>query len=292
MDSGLVREGVMELVPMKQLLLEACGRYAVPAFNCSNLENVKAILEAAEETRSPVIMQSIPQEIAFSSPETLVCMAMTLGKSKKVRIAIHLDHGDGFQTAVQCIRAGFTSVMFDGSALPFEENVRISAKVAEVAHSAGISCEAELGTIGQTTGMGEKAENAHMTDAEKAREFVERTGADCLAVSVGNAHGFYPFPPKLDHGRIISIAKAVKIPLVLHGGTGIQEEEIKKAIASGIAKVNFATILRAKTISAIRAFLTEHPDANWTIDMETSGKDGFRQAAIQAVQLCGSAGKY
>lgn len=281
----------MHIVPMGELLREAHGQYAVPAMNCSGVDNIKAVLDAAEALHAPVIIQTIPDEYNHATPETIVAIVRTMGRGRNIRAAVHLDHGGSYAQAVRCIQGGYTSVMFDGSVLPYEENIAESARVAALAHAAGITCEAELGTIGQTTETGEKLAQAYMTDPALAAAFVERTGVDCLAVAVGNAHGFYPLPPALDLDRLRAIAAATPVPLVMHGGTGIPENALRKAIRAGIAKVNFATVLRDGTISGIRDFLAQNPSENWELHMRNAGVDRFREAAKEAIRLCMAGGQ-
>ena len=281
----------MELVTLNDLFLETKGDYAVPAVNCFNLEMIQAVLEAAEEMKSPIIVQAAPKDIKYSSAEAVAAMVMTAGKKKSIRTAIHLDHGHNYEIVVLCIRAGFTSVMFDGSALPFHENIAMSHKVAELAHHAGVSCEAELGSIGDTTETGQKIANVYLTDPDKAKEFVDATGIDCLAVGIGNAHGFYPLPPNLDLDRLAKIQKAVSIPLVLHGGTGIPEEQIKQAIKLGISKVNFSTIARSNMVMNIRTHLENNKDSIRAEEICAAGREGFKKAVCEAIQLCGSVNK-
>ena len=182
----------MELVTLNELLTDAQQeKYAVGAFNVFNLEGVKNILEAAEELESPVIIQAAMQEIKYSSGECLVGIVKSLALHKKVRIAIHLDHGPDFESAVKCIQYGFTSVMFDGSQLPFEENISQTNKIVEAARAAGVSVEAELGTIGNIDESGERINNPYLTDPVAAKDFASRTGIDCLAISFGTVHGLY-----------------------------------------------------------------------------------------------------
>jgi ketose-bisphosphate aldolase len=281
----------MELVTLNDLLSDAKGDYAVPAVNCFNLEMIQAVFEAAEEMRSPIIVQAGSKDIAYSSAETVAAMVMTVGKKKDVRTVIHLDHGHSYEIAVQSIRAGFTSVMFDGSALPFQENIALSFKVAELAHYAGVSCEAELGTIGNTSETGEKIANVSLTDPDRAKEFVDATGIDCLAVGIGNVHGFYPLPPNLDFDRLAAIQKFVSLPLVLHGGTGIPEEQIKQAIKLGISKVNFSTIARSNMVMNMQTHFKNSSDNIRAEDICAAGRKGFKEAVCNAIQLCGSNNK-
>ena len=192
---------LMNLVALNELLSTTNKEYAVPA-----------VMEVAEELCSPVIIQSGPKDVQYSSPETLSAMAQAVAKNKRGPFAIHLDHGHDYGMAVRCIRAGYTSVMFDGSALDLQGNIALTSKIVELAHSAGLSCEAELGTIGDRDEEGHKIENDYMTDPDAAEKFVQKTGVDCLAVGIGNAHGFYPLPPNLDLERLKKIQTLTAIP--------------------------------------------------------------------------------
>ncbi|MFH0963819.1 MAG: class II fructose-bisphosphate aldolase [Planctomycetota bacterium] len=225
----------------KELLLAARQRgSAVGAFEVWNLESVQAAVRAAETHRQAVILAIGPIEIEYATLEALAEIALRAARSARVPVAVHLDHGDSFEMAVQAIRNGFTSVMIDASGLPFEENVRTTTEVARVAHAAGVSVEGELGVLGTLEG-GEEGGRAVCTDPQDAQRYVEETGIDALAVAIGNAHGFYQGTPTLDFERLAAIRERVSVPLVLHGGTGIPEELLRKAIGLGIAKVNVAT---------------------------------------------------
>jgi ketose-bisphosphate aldolase len=282
----------MTLVPLGELLLDArAGKYAVCAINCCNLENVKCVLEAAAEASSPIIVQAAPSEARHNTVQGLAAAVRAVGRDLNVRAAIHLDHGDSYELAAQCIRGGFTGVMFDGSALSFEKNIESTKKVAALGRATGVSVEAELGTIGKTTELGDLIEHDYMTDPSKAAEFVEATGIDCLAVAIGNAHGFYPFPPKLDFDRLAAIAKVVNIPLVLHGGTGIPDEQITRAISLGIAKINFSTVTKKAFIDAVKEYLAANPDAVSVTKLMKAGTLAFKETVRTAIVQCGSAGK-
>jgi len=281
----------MDLVTLRELLDETNDEYAVPAVNCFNLEMIQSVLEVAEEFRSPIIVQSGSKDVLYSSPETIVAIAQAAAKNKHVRFAIHLDHGHDYDIAVRCIRAGYTSVMFDGSTLNFQENIAITSRVVELAHAAGTSCEAELGTIGDRDEEGEKIANDYMTDPDAAGEFVKGTGVDCLAVGIGNAHGLYPLPPKLDLGRLEKIKASTGIPLVLHGGSGLPEEQIKAAIKLGIAKINFSTSARNSMITHVKKYIDENSENLKADLMCEAGRAGFKKAVYEMVRLCGSENK-
>ncbi len=232
------------------------GHYAVPAFNAENLEMVQAIITAAEEENSPVIIQTTPPTVKYLTPDEAYAMVYAMAKKSSVPVALHLDHCAVFDDVMAVIKAGYSSVMFDGSKLPFEENIEISKKVVEVARPMGITVEAELGTVG---GKEDNvvAKEVIYTDPEQAKEFVEKTGVDMLAVAIGTAHGFYKGEPKLDFERIEKIAQLTDIPLVLHGGSGVPDESVKKAISLGMCKVNFATELRAAATKGVRRILED-----------------------------------
>lgn len=283
----------MQLVTMKELITKAReGKYAVPAFNVCNMETVQGVLEQAEEMRAPVILQAHWLEAYYSSPGTLVEMIKEIGKDKDVRVAVHLDHGATYEDTIRCVQGGFTSVMYDGSEYPLDENIRNLKKVVEMAAAVGVTVEGEIGTIGQTNEMGEKIENAYLTDPQDAKRLVDETGIDCLAVAIGNAHGFYTSEPKMDFERLKEITECVKIPLVLHGGTGIPCEQIQQAIKMGIAKVNFSSALRKKYISAMSNFMNENPDELSLMDILKVGKESMKQAVKESILMCMCDGKY
>jgi fructose-bisphosphate aldolase class II len=282
----------MRLVAMKQLLqMGLAGHYAVPAFNICNLETIQGVLEVAEEMRSPVILQAHWLEAYYSTPRNVVQMAEELGRDRDVLAAVHLDHGATYEDAVRCVRGGFTSVMYDGSCLPLDENIATLRKVVEMAAAVGVTVEGEIGTIGQTSEMGEKIENAYLTHPADAKRLVDETCIDCLAVAIGNAHGFYKQEPRLDFDRLREIADAVKIPLVLHGGTGIPREQIQRAITMGIAKINFSTVLRSAFISRVHDFMTANPDELGLMDILAQGKEAMKVRVADCIDMCMSANR-
>lgn len=282
----------MKLVSMKKLIARAHEEhYAVPAFNVCNMENIQGILEVAQEMHAPVIIQAHWLEADYAGAKTVVEMVKCLGESMDVEVAVHLDHGATFEDTVKCLRGGFTSVMYDGSLLPLEENIANLTKVVEMAHAAGVTVEGELGTIGQTGEMGEKIEGAYLTDPASAKQLVRETGIDCLAVAIGNAHGFYLAEPKLDFVRLKEIADMVEVPLVLHGGTGIPCEQIQKAITMGISKVNFSSALRKACISRIHEYLNEKPDEISLMDIMAAGKEALKTEVRKSIKMCMCADK-
>ncbi len=245
------------LMTGKELLLDAQkNRYAVGAFNVNNMEIIQAIINAAEELESPVILQASQGGLKYAGVEYIAALGKLAGRKANVPVALHLDHGTDFEQVMQCIRHGFTSVMIDGSRFPLEENIAFTKRVVEIAHSVGVTVEAELGKIGGTEDhitVSEK--DATFTDPEEARIFVEETGVDYLAIAVGTAHGVYKGEPKLDYDRIKAIREVVDIPLVLHGSSGVPSESLQKAISLGICKINIDTDIRASFAQAVKEFV-------------------------------------
>jgi len=278
----------MPLVTTKEMLMKAQhGRYAVCAFNAENMEMVQAIVAAAVNSSSPVIIQTTPSTLRYASPDCFRAMAETAAASADVPIALHLDHGDSFALACQAIRAGYTSVMIDGSKYPFEENVSLTAKVAELAKAISIPVEGELGCVGGKEDDMESKGGGY-TDPEEAALFVGSTGVDSLAVGIGTAHGFYAEKPVLDIDRLSGIRELVQVPLVLHGATGLSDEVIIECIRRGICKVNFATELRAAYTEAVRKTLGADSKV---VDVKVYGK-AARQAvtelAMKKIAISGS----
>lgn len=262
----------MPLVTSKWMLEDAQKRgYAVGAFNVENMEMVKAVIAAAQELKAPVMLQTTPSTVKYAGLSMYAAMAAAEAEKASVPVCIHLDHGSSFELAVQAIKAGYTSVMIDGSKEPFEENVAVSKRVADVAKACGIPVEAELGKVGGKEDDLE-AEADTNTDPMEAKEFVERTGITSLAVAIGTAHGFYVGTPVLDKERLSEIRKVVDIPLVLHGASGLSDEDVSDCVKRGICKVNFATELRAAYTAAVKKLLEERPE---TFDPKALGKVGM-----------------
>lgn len=282
----------MALVTTKQMLLDAQkGGYAVGAFNVENMEMVQAAIEAAEELKSPVILQATPLSQEYTSSELIYAMVEVAAKKASVPVAIHLDHGSSFEWALKCLRAGFTSIMIDGSHGTFEENIAICKKVVEVCHPIGIPVEAELGKVGGNEDGLEGGDNNPYTDPKQAAEFVKRTGVDFLAVAIGTAHGVYKGVPKLDKKRLSEIREAVSVPLVLHGTSGVPDEDVKDCIARGICKVNYATDLRMAYTKGIWKALTENQDLFDPKIYGALGREKVKERVKDRIRVVGSAGK-
>ncbi|MCI9024523.1 MAG: ketose-bisphosphate aldolase [Dorea sp.] len=281
----------MSLVTSREMLLDAQkGGYAVGAFNVENMEMVKAVIAAAEELRAPVMLQTTPSTIKYGTLETYVGIVRAEAARASVPVALHLDHGSSFELAVRAVKEGYTSIMIDGSGLSFEDNIDVTRRVVAVAEPNDIPVEAELGKVGGKEDDLE-AEADTNTDPAQAAEFVERTGVSSLAVAIGTAHGFYVGTPVLDKERLSEIRKVVDIPLVLHGASGLSEEDVSDCVKRGICKVNFATELRAAYTDAVKALLKEKPE---TFDPKAFGKVGIpavTKLVMERMKVCGCDGK-
>ena len=264
------------LVTTKEMLLDAQkNHYAVGAFNVENLEFVMAVLAAAEETKSPVIMQTTPGTIKTAGLDYFYGMVAAAAARTDVPVALHLDHGDGYDRCMQAFRTGYTSVMIDGSHESFEDNIALTASVARAGSAMGVPVEAELGKVGgkEDDGPAVEGENPY-TDPEEAREFVERTGCTSLAIGVGTAHGVYTETPHIEQEVVKAIRAAVDVPLVLHGTSGVPDEQVAEAVKNGICKVNYATELRQAYTKGYMAFMAENPGV---FDPKKPAKQGMAE---------------
>lgn len=226
------------LVNLKEILdIAEKGKFAVPAFNVYNMETVMGVFEAAEELNAPVIIQSYSRLFTNKEAYFLAPIVLAAAKKAKVPVCFHLDHGAGYKEVAKAVRYGASGVMIDGSAYEFEKNVEMTKNVCDICNALDIPVEGELGHVGSVNddSMGE------FTKVDEAEEFVKRTGVSALAVLVGTAHGRYKKAPKLDIERIRDIKEAVKIPLVLHGGSGVPDDQLLSAVDAGIRKINFGT---------------------------------------------------
>lgn len=283
----------MNLVPMADILNKANeGGYAVGGFNINNMEFLQAIVQAAEETRSPLILQTSEGALKYIGMDYVVGMVQAATKNTTVPVALHLDHGSSFEVIMQCIRNGYSSVMIDGSHYPFEENVRLTRKVVEAAHAVGVSVEAELGRLGGTEDdLSVDEKDASFTDPEEAEEFVKRTGVDALAVSIGTAHGVYKGEPKLDFDRLKEIKERIKIPVVLHGASGIPEADLKKAVSLGVCKVNVNTDFQQAYAAKVREVLANDPEVYDPRKICGPGREAIKAAVIEKIMFLGSNGR-
>lgn len=286
----------MSLVNTSELLKKAqSGGYAVPAFNFENMEMALAIVKVCEKLSSPVILQTTTSTIKFAGDRMYAAIGKAAAESVSVPVAVHLDHGASFEVASSAIDAGYTSVMIDGSALDFEGNVEVTSKTVALAHEKGIPVEAELGRVGGKEDDVSCDEDVY-TSPTAALEFVKRTGADSLAVAIGTAHGVYKTKPVLDVGRLAEIRKTLKdndvdIPLVLHGASGLTEEDVRSCIAEGICKVNFATELRQAYTSGVRSALASDADMYDPKKYGAVGMKSLEEAVEARVIVCMSNNK-
>ena len=267
------------------------GGYAVGAFNLNNTEILQAIIEAAEEENSPAFLQASQGGIKYAGIEYIAGMAKVAAEAK-VPIALNLDHGTSFAQAAQCLRHGFTALMIDGSQLPFEENIAITQKVVEMARPNNVSVEAELGKIGGTEDDIVVSEReAAFTDPQEAKEFVDRTGTDALAVAIGTAHGVYKGEPKLDLERLAEINKLLDIPLVLHGASGVGDDAIRAAVPLGICKINIDTELRIAFSRAVQDVLKKNPNEIDPRKILGPAREAMKEVVKIKMRLFGSSGK-
>ncbi len=251
------------LVGLKEILdMAQKGGYAIPAFNVYNMETVMGVLAAAEEAKAPVIMQVYPRLVKEETAYFLAPIALAAAKKASVPVCFHLDHGPSELEVTRMLSWGATGIMLDGSVLPYEENVALTKRVVDTCAHVGVAVEGELGHVGTVNddGMGT------FTDVDEAADFVKRTGVACLAVLVGNAHGRYKQPPKLDIERIANIYGATNhTPLVLHGGSGIPDDQIKLAVKAGIRKMNIATDICYAFLDAVTEELN-NPERSVALD--------------------------
>ncbi len=285
----------MALINLKDLLKNAReNRYAVGAFNVTNLGFIEPLLDAAVEQHSPIILQIAEVHLKYVDLEEIAPIIINAAKKVEIPVCLHLDHGGSLETVMRAIRAGFTSVMFDGSHHPLDENIAATKEVVRIVSSVDVSVEAELGNVGGEV-IGEVAPTAHaaseelFTDVDEAERFVKETGIDALAVSIGNVHGFYKGEPRLDFERLDQINKRVNIPIVLHGGSGIPDDDFRKAISLGICKVNFYTEMSAGAVKRIKKYLLEEkPDVTSIPDVINRGFEEVRNIVKKRMEVFGS----
>ena len=281
----------MALVNSKAMLLDAQEKgYAIAAFNVENMEMLKAVVQAAEELSAPVILQTTPSTIKYGDSNTYAALALVEASKASVPICMHLDHGTSYELALKCIEAGYSSVMIDGSPLPFNENVELTKKTIATAHALGISVEAELGKVGGKEDDHEAKADGN-TKVDEALEFVTLTGVDSLAIAIGTAHGFYDREPILDYERISDIRAVVDVPLVLHGSSGLKDEEIQECIKRGMCKINFATELRAAYTQAVKDLLNNKPETYDPKDLGRVGMKAVTELAKKRIIICGAANR-
>ncbi|MBO0451979.1 class II fructose-bisphosphate aldolase [Candidatus Enterococcus murrayae] len=266
------------LVTLSELLKDAKEKkYAVGAFNVPNLEAIRAVIQAAEELDSPVILQHAEVHENLIPLEEIGPIMLQYAKAAKVPVAVHLDHGASFDMCVKAIRLGFTSVMYDASSKEYEVNLAESKEIVKIAHAAGVSVEAELGhiftsAVGGGEGRGSDSSEDYedlddvYTDPDLAKSFVEETGVDCLAIGFGTVHGVYLKEPKLDLNRILQIKEKIDVPFVMHGGSGVSEENYRTAIKNGICKINYYTYMNKAAGKAMQEELENFSEGSVFFD--------------------------
>jgi tagatose 1,6-diphosphate aldolase GatY/KbaY len=274
---------------LKMLLDAKKNRYAIGAFNAENMEMIQGILQAAEELLSPVIIQTTPSTVRYGSLELYRANVEEAAKKLKVPAAVHLDHGDSFSLVVKALRAGYTSVMIDGSREVLQKNVEITKLAVDAASPSGVPVEGELGRVG---GKEDdiSSEETGFTDPDEAEYFVNKTGVISLAVGVGTAHGVYAVPPKLNKELVSVLSKRLDVPLVLHGGSGLSEEDLKECIERGCAKVNFATDLRIAYTNAVKEELLSRPGLTDPKKFGEKGREAVRELVKEKLRIMGSEG--
>lgn len=280
------------LMNMKEILsIAQQNKFGVGAFNIASAEFARLVIEVAEKLRSPVILEVHPDEHEFTGDDFIYYLR-ELAIKATVPVVIHLDHGQTLEQVMRAIRTGYTSVMIDASALPFEENIAITRYVSEVAHAAGVSVEAELGTIGVAEGSSEGGHAEILyTDPHQAEQFVRETGVDTLAVAIGTSHGLYPAgkQPKLDIERLKAIKQRLSIPLVLHGGSGNKDAEVAESIQHGVSKINISSDMKKAFYVALVEELksgSHEPNALYLKPM-----DAAKEIVIHKMDLFSSIGK-
>ncbi|MFH1824492.1 MAG: class II fructose-bisphosphate aldolase [Candidatus Firestonebacteria bacterium] len=283
----------MPLVSSQEWLLKAQKeKFGIGAFNANNMEVVEAVIETAEEEKSPVFLQISQGAIKYAGLEMATNMVRTAAELASIPVILHLDHGTDFKQNVKCLRAGFTSLMFDGSKLSFEENVKITSKVVEIAHACNIPVEAELGQVAQSKDkLTLEQIEALMTQPEEVKKFVELTKCDSLAPAIGSVHAMKTREAKLDIERLKRIRDIVSIPLVLHGSSGVALDSIREGIANGICKVNVATQLSMSFIKGCADALKANPEEVDIRKILLPGKQEVKEKVREYIKVFNSSGK-
>lgn len=264
----------MSLVPAAKMLDDARkNHYTIGAFNVLNMETIQAVVSAAEEKESPIILSTYYPHVAYAGADYLQALACTAAKKSKVPICISLDHGNNYEAALECIKAGYTGVMIDlaNTDSNYEENVEITKKVVSIAHEHGVSVEAELGKIFDASEPAE-IRNSFMTDPNLAKRFAVDTGIDSLAVSIGTAHGIYSSKPEIDFELLEKIIKVIECPIVVHGGSNIPDSDLLRIVKLGVAKINIGTDLMMAFNKGIYNILNEDQFADTCAVLENGRK--------------------
>ena len=277
----------MPLVNMKALLSKAEeGNYAIGAFNVANMEMIKGAIKAAEDLNSPIIIQAAEGRLEYSPLDLIGPMMVEAAKQSKVNVAVNFDHGQTLENIKRALELGFTSVMIDGSKLSLEDNIKLTKQVVYEAKKYGASVEAEVGRVGGSEDDSESLSILY-TKEEDAKEFVKQTGIDILAVAIGNAHGVYTGDPKLNFEVLENINKSIDIPLVLHGGTGITEDDFRRCAKTGIKKINIATSTFNSVDKSVKEFYKDNKDTNY-FKMNKAQVNGAYNIVYRHIKIFGS----
>jgi ketose-bisphosphate aldolase len=283
----------MPLENMKVMLSKAtAGKYAVGAFNILDYNSTKAVVQAAEELHAPVIIQTSAKTVTFWGSRTLMGWVRELAASSAMPVALHLDHCKDLALIKECIETGWTSVMIDASAKPFEENLSLSRQVVEMARPRDVTVEAELGAIvGVEDDIHVKEQDSHLADPAQAVEFCAKVQPDCFAPAIGTAHGIYKGEPKIAYHILERVAASTRVPIALHGGTGLSDEVFKRCIALGCAKVNISTQIKYAFIDGFIAYHNAHNTQYDPLKVIHAQFDEMKKGIAANIQLFGGAGK-
>lgn len=283
----------MPLENMKAMLSKAAaGGYGVGAFNILDYNSAKAVVSAAEELGAPVIIQTSAKTVTFWGSRTLMGWMSELADRAKVPVAVHLDHCKDLDLIAECVEAGWTSVMIDASAKPFEENLSLSRQVVEMARPKGVTVEAELGAIvGVEDDIHVREQDAHLADPKQAIEFCACVQPDCFAPAVGTAHGVYKGEPKIAYEVLEEVARATRVPIALHGGTGLSDEVFTRCISLGCAKVNISTQIKYAFIDGFIGYHTAHNTQYDPLKVIRAQFDEMKKGIVENIRLFGGEGK-
>jgi fructose-bisphosphate aldolase, class II len=296
-----IRESdIMPLVSMKEILKDAKEkRYAIGCYNAINLDMVRGILEAAEEENSPVILCHAEVHFKYTPLEKIAYILLNEARYSKIPVALLLDHGKSFDAIVKAMKLGFNAIMYDGSSLGYEENVKNTKEIVRIAEAMGVTVEAELGHVTRPKSGGADGDEddsiiddtSLFTDPKQAVEFVVRTGVDALAVAFGTAHGIYLKEPKIDIKRLKAINELVGIPLVMHGGSGLSEKDFVNSIQNGISKINYYTGLAVNAAQKLKEELLKSEGTVFYHNLMMTSIEAFREDVQKTMRLFGSSGK-
>jgi fructose-bisphosphate aldolase class II len=286
------------IVSVKEILTKAQeGGYAVGAFNTTNLETTRAIIDAAKEMHSPVIIQITEKTIDYAGGRAIFNLIKNCAEfyAPEIPVGIHLDHGKSFEIIERCAKIGFPSVMYDGSRKTFEDNVLVTRKIVEFCHENGISVQGELGSVpyfGETSMMDESEWDKYMTDPDQAEEYICQTGIDTLAIAIGNAHGFFKERKEPDYARLEAIRKKVSIPLILHGASDWENGKVSEVIKRGINCFNVDTAIRLAFVNSLIKSIREQNNVSFDIrKILGEAREAVKKVVKERIFYYGSQGK-